>query len=110
MRRQRQHGLPQIQEMVERIVVRYHPDRVILFGSHARGDGTLESDVDLLVVMPFAGTHRRKQCEMRLALHDFKVPKDVIVTRPEDFAWRQEVVGTIEYPAAHEGKVLYAKA
>ena len=110
MRRQRQRGLPQIQEMVERIVVRYHPDRVILFGSHARGDGTPESDVDLLVVMPFAGSHRQKQCEMRLVLHDFKVPKDVIVTRPEDFAWRQEVVGTIEYPAAHEGKVLYAKA
>lgn len=110
MRKQRQHGLPQIQKMVERIVVRFHPDRVILFGSHARGDATPESDVDLLVVMPFAGSPRHKQCEMRLALHDFKIPKDVIVTRPEDFAWRQEVVGTIEYPAAHEGRVLYAKA
>lgn len=110
MLRQRQSGSPQIQEMVERIVERYHPDRVILFGSHARGEGTTESDVDLLVVMPFAGSRRHKQCEMRLALHDFNIPKDLVVTRPEDFAWRKEVVGTIEYPAAHEGKVLYAKA
>jgi len=46
MRRQRQMGLPQIQKMVECIVARYRPDRAILFGSHARGEGTTESDVD----------------------------------------------------------------
>jgi predicted nucleotidyltransferase len=95
--------------MVRRIVRQFHPDRVILFGSHARGDAGPDSDVDLLVVMPVQGSRREKQIEIRVALHDVPIPIDVIVTSPEDFAWRKEVVGTIEYPAVREGKLLYAR-
>jgi len=98
-----------IQAMVRRIVRRFRPERVILFGSHARGEAGPDSDVDLLVVMPFHGSRREKQVEIRVALHDIPVAKDVIVTSPEDFAWRKETVGTIEYPAVREGKVLYAR-
>jgi len=49
-----------IQEMVDRIVREFGPDRIILFGSHARGEGGPDSDVDLLVVMPVKGSRRRK--------------------------------------------------
>jgi predicted nucleotidyltransferase len=98
-----------IQAMVRRIVRQFRPERVILFGSHARGDAGPDSDVDLLVVMPVQGSRREKQIEIRVALHDIPVAKDVIVTSPEDFAWRKETVGTIEYPAVREGKVLYAR-
>jgi predicted nucleotidyltransferase len=100
----------EIQRMVRRIVRDFHPERVILFGSHARGQAGPDSDVDLLVVMPFKGLRHRKQVEIRVALHDIQVPIDIIVTSPEDFAWRQNVVGTIEYPAVREGKVLYARS
>jgi predicted nucleotidyltransferase len=100
----------EIQRMVRRIVRDFHPERVILFGSHARGEAGPDSDVDLLVVMPFKGLRHRKQVEIRVALHDIQVPIDIIVTSPEDFAWRQNVVGTIEYPAVREGKVLYARS
>ena len=95
--------------MVQRIVERFHSDQVILFGSHARGTAGPDSDVDLLVVMPVAGSKREKQLEVRMILHEFKVSKDIIVTTPEDFAWRKEIPGTIERPAAREGKVLYAR-
>ncbi len=98
-----------IDRMVRRIVERFHPDRVILFGSHARGTAGRDSDVDLLVVMPVAGSKREKQLEVRLAVHEFKVPKDIIVTTPEDFEWRKEIPGTVERPAAREGKVVYAR-
>jgi uncharacterized protein len=101
---------PQIMRMVRRIVSRFHPDKVILFGSHARGEAGEDSDVDLLVVMPVTGSKREKRLEIRAALHDWHVPLDVLVTRPEDFQWRKDVVGTIEWPAAREGKVLYARA
>ncbi len=100
----------EIKRMVRRIVRQFHPERVILFGSHARGEAGPDSDVDLLVVMPYKGLKHRKQVEIRVALHDIRVPIDVIVTSPEDFAWRQNVVGTIEYPAVKEGKVLYARS
>lgn len=100
----------EIQRIVRRIVRQFHPERVILFGSHARGEAGPDSDVDLLVVMPFQGLRHHKQVEIRVALHDVRLPVDIIVTRPEDFAWRQKVVGTIEYPAVKEGKVLYANS
>jgi predicted nucleotidyltransferase len=98
----------EIDRMVKRIVKRFHPEKIILFGSQARGDAGPDSDVDLLVVMDFEGTARDKGLEIMLALDDRVLPADVIVTRPEDFAWRKDVVGTIEWPAAREGKVLYA--
>jgi predicted nucleotidyltransferase len=97
-----------IARMVKRIVQKFHPQQVILFGSQARGDAGPDSDVDLLVVMDFKGAARDMGLEVHMALHDFVIPVDVIVTSPEDFAWRKNVIGTIEWPAVQEGKVLYA--
>ncbi len=99
-----------INRMVKRIVKKFHPEQIILFGSHARGEAGPESDVDLLVVMDFKGSKLKKMAELRGTLHDIAVPVDILVTRPEDFAWRKDVVGTIEWPAFREGKVLYACA
>jgi predicted nucleotidyltransferase len=103
-------GKREIQQMVQRIIRRFHPDRIILFGSHARGDAGPGSDVDLLVVMPFTGSKREKQVEIRLALQGIRIPKDIVVSSPEEFEWRKEIPGTIERPAALEGRVLYARS
>ncbi len=99
-----------LDEMVLRIVERFHPDRILLFGSHARGDAELDSDVDLLVVMPVSGSRRKAAVDIRVALRDVPISKDIVVTTPEAFEWRKEVTGTIEYPATHEGRVLYASS
>jgi predicted nucleotidyltransferase len=98
-----------IQSMVRTIVRQFRPERVILFGSHARGDAGPDSDVDLLVVLPVQGSKHRKQVEIRVALRNSRLPVDIIVSTPEEFSWRREIVGTIEYPAVKEGKVLYAR-
>ncbi len=99
----------QIDRMVKRIVKRFHPEKIILFGSQARGDAGPDSDVDLLVVMPVEGSVVEQRLDIREALHDIPIPLDIIITTPEDFAWRKDVVGTIEWPATREGKVLYAR-
>jgi predicted nucleotidyltransferase len=99
----------QIRKMVRTIVREFRPEQVILFGSHGRGEAGPDSDVDLLVVMPVEGPKHRKQVQIRVALHGFVIPKDIIVTTPEDFAWRREIPGTIEYPASREGRVMYKR-
>ena len=98
-----------ILRMVRRIAERFRPEQIILFGSYARGVAGPDSDVDLLVVMPLEGTKHQKQVEIRLALRDFPVPKDILVTTPDDFAWRRKIPGTMERPASREGRVLYAR-
>ena len=98
-----------IEMMVARLVDRFDPDQIILFGSQARGTAVPGSDVDLLVIMPVSGSKRAKQLEMRMALHDITVPKDIILATPDEVARRRDIVGTIIRPALREGKVLYAR-
>ncbi len=82
-----------MQKMVRRIVNKFHPERVILFGSHTRAEGGPDSDMDLLVVMPVEGSRRENAIEIGTALHDVRIPKDIFVTTPEDFEWRKEIAG-----------------
>ena len=98
-----------IDAMVQRLVERFDPDKIILFGSHARGTARPDSDVDLLVVMPVTGSKRKKQIELRCALHDIRIAKDIIVVTPDEVERRRNIVGTIIRPALREGKVLYAR-
>ena len=95
--------------MVARIVDRFDPERIILFGSHARGDARPDSDVDLLVVMPVQGSRREKAIEIGVAVDDIHVPKDIVVVTPQAYERRKDIVGTVEWPAAHEGKLLHVR-
>lgn len=99
-----------ISAMAERIVREFHPIRIILFGSYARGEADKDSDVDLLVVMPSVQHKRREAVAMRQALADFPVGKDIIVTTPEEINLRGNVVGTILRPAVRDGKAIYERA
>ena len=109
IRHEKESCADQIDKMVRRIAVRFDPDQIILFGSRARGTARPDSDVDLLVVMPVTGSKREKQIEIRCALHDIRVAKDIIVATPDEVERRRNIVGTIIRPALREGKVLYAR-
>lgn len=95
-----------IPSMADRIARKFHPLRIILFGSYARGEAGPESDVDLLIVLPELADKRQAAVEIRRALVDFPVCKDIIVTSPEEIARRGDLVGTVLRPALREGKVL----
>jgi predicted nucleotidyltransferase len=99
-----------IAEMARIIVERFGPDKIILFGSHARGDAGPDSDVDLLVVMPVSGRRRDLRVRIRCAVTDLGLPKDIVVVTPEEFEAYRDRVGTIVWPAVREGEVLYERA
>ena len=98
-----------VSTMVDRIVARFQPSRVVLFGSRARGGAGRLSDVDLLVVMSGAPDKRRAAVEIMRSLRDLPVSKDIVVTTPDEIADRGQVVGTVLHAALREGKVLYER-
>ena len=95
--------------MVHRLVEQFDPEQIILFGSRARGAAAPDSDVDLLVVSKLNGSKRDQEIAMRVALHDIRLPKDIIVVTPEEVERKRNITGTIIYPALREGKVLYVR-
>jgi len=89
-------------------VRRFRPNKVILFGSQARGNADPKSDVDLLVVCPLSGRRRREMMvEMDLALNGLGIARDIIILTPEEYERDREIPGTIARPAFLEGRVLY---
>ncbi len=93
--------------MVERIVARFHPDQIILFGSQAKGRTRPDSDVDLLVVLPRVTTKREAQIAIRAALADLPLAKDILVSTPDELARRGRVSGTVLSAAVAEGVLIY---
>ena len=74
-----------IQAFVDQVVQRFHPLKVILFGSYAYGRPTRDSDVDLLVIMPHAGPSAQTATRIRLACPR-SFPMDLIVRKPSELA------------------------
>jgi len=94
----------------ERLVDDFHPEKIILFGSQARGTADERSDVDILVVCPFAGKRRHLMLEMDRALKGLGLARDIMVLTPEEFELDRHIPGTIARPAWKEGRVLYESA
>ena len=100
---------PHLTEAVDRIVNKFSPLKIILFGSWARGEATKDSDVDLLVVLPNVEHKRKAAIQIGNTLSNLPISKDIIVTTPEEIEKYGKTVGDILRPALEEGKVLYEK-
>ena|SRR5215211_3873984 len=98
---------PYLAEVVDRIVRKFHPEKIILFGSWARGDAGEDSDLDLLVVLARVEPKRKIAIEILWALNGLPISKDVVVTTPQEIEERGKKIGYILRPALEEGKVIY---
>jgi uncharacterized protein len=101
-------GMKQILALSSRIAIECRPQRIILFGSHAYGAPREDSDVDLLVVMPFRGdAFDQATAILRRVSAPFSV--DLLVRRPGDTARRYRQFDPLIREALDRGKVLYER-
>ena len=96
----------QIADIANRIADNYKPEKIILFGSYAYGNPCVDSDVDLLVVLPFDGQPIYKSMEMLETLHPM-IPLDLIVRTPEQLASRLALHDFFLQEVIQKGKVIY---
>lgn len=96
-----------LDEIVRRVVAVAKPDRIILFGSAARGAMGPDSDVDLLVIKSGVQHRRRLAEEIYLNLSGIELPVDIVVASPEDVKRYGTRVGSVIRPALREGQEIY---
>jgi len=99
----------EIQEYVRDLVEKYQPERVVLFGSHARGEAGLDSDVDLLVIMPFEGKPVDQALHIRRHVKKH-FPLDLIVQTPETTKERARAGDPLLKEALSQGQTLYDRS
>ena len=95
-----------IEEFGKRIGCQFDAERVVMFGSYAEGNATEDSDVDLLVVMPFDGRSVEQSVKIRMELRP-GFPVDLIVRTPDKVRQRIEMGDCFMRQILEEGKVLY---
>ena len=97
-----------LDKIIQRIVEVADPEKIILFGSAARGEMGPNSDVDLLVVK--SGVHRRRLTQaIYMNLFGVGQAVDVVVVTPEDIERYKDSFALVIEPALREGKVIYAQ-
>jgi predicted nucleotidyltransferase len=82
------------------------PAQVFLFGSHARGEATVDSDLDFLVVERGTEPTAEEWVRLRDALPPLGVPVDVIVMSDDLVRRRRDVPGSLVYTAMREGRLV----
>ena|GEM_PF-1509250 len=98
-----------IQNMIQKIVSKAEPKKIILFGSAVREQMSANSDLDFLVVVP-QGTHRRKTArKIYQSLVGVGFAADIVVVTEQDVEQHKDNPGLVIQSALKQGKVVYAK-
>jgi uncharacterized protein len=100
-----------IQEMANRIAEQFKPEKIILFGSYARGEAHANSDLDLLVVMDSDAPDGQRSVPIRkMLIENYIEPIDVVVRSAHALAALQDIPGSFANQVLREGVVLYERS
>lgn len=97
-------------EIVRRVVALENPEKVIVFGSRARGDHRPDSDIDLLVIKESSEPRYKRARALYGALASIPVEIDIMVYTPQEIAEWRGVEQAFITTATREGVVLYDRA
>lgn len=96
-----------LEHVTKTIVERFRPKRIVVFGSHARGDARPDSDLDIFVEMETPRRPPERAIEVSSVFGLRSWPLDVVVYTPEEVRRLRHVKGTLLSVIEQEGKVLY---
>ena len=100
---------PLLREVVRRIAEAADPERIILFGSRARGGADAASDIDILVIADSPRPRHERSAPLYGVLSDIPVPMDILVYSPQEVDEWREVPQAFVTTAVREGKLLYER-
>jgi len=98
-----------LQEVTKRIVEAFNPQRIIVFGSHAYGQPTPDSDVDLLIVMESSERPATRAMQVSKLLRPRPFPVDILVRTPQEIQQRLEMDDYFIREIMERGRVLYER-
>jgi len=98
-----------IQDVVKVIATHLSPRRVILFGSHARGEAGPDSDLDLFVELDPPLPARGRSRRVKRLFDPYPCPMDVVVYTPEEVAYWKQAPASLVASVLREGRVLYER-
>jgi uncharacterized protein len=98
-----------VREIVRRIVETAQPEKVVLFGSRARGDARPNSDIDLLVITESDEPRYRRSAPLYVALADLPVEVEVMVYTPQEVEEWTLVPQAFVTTAVREGTTIYER-
>lgn len=100
-----------LKDVTDRLVKKFNPVEIYLFGSHAWGTPHKDSDLDLLIVVDQLKGKQWEDCSQGYdALFDIRIPKDIIVYPKAEFEQKSETATSLFRKIKDEGKLLYARA
>jgi predicted nucleotidyltransferase len=99
----------QIKGIVDRIAAAVQPQRIILFGSYARGEAHEESDLNLCVVVPQAGDWLYRPHELRRLVPVTEVAVEPLVVTPSELEQLRKAEHPLVSAVLEEGKVVYER-
>jgi len=97
------------QDVVQDIIKKFDPDKILLFGSYAYGNANEDSDIDFLVVMSQPPKLQNAYLKIAEISQRLLIPIQILFIDKERFEETKDVVGGVAYPAYHQGKVLYER-
>ncbi|MBA7517102.1 hypothetical protein ES705_09152 [subsurface metagenome] len=98
-----------IDDITRRIVKAVAPEKIILFGSHAYGKPSKDSDLDILVIMKSNLPRYKRSVPIYRALTGMLIPKDIIVYTPQEVEDWDDVPQAFVTTAVTRGKTIYEK-
>ncbi len=98
-----------IQEVINKISNNYFPEKIILFGSYAKGNPEVTSDLDLFIIKDSTLPRYKRGIEVRRLLFGSMIPIDLLVYTPKEIEEQKDRKYSLVYEVLNTGRVLYER-